>query len=97
MLFGRFALLIILIPSILNSRFSVPTVFNLGTVTGGICLGITSIIYLRAAISGESWQPCEKQVRREKTLTRARPPSMAPPRAAANAKAQRNAAYAPEV
>ena len=73
-----------------------PTVFNLGTVTGGICLLITSIIYLRAAVSGESWQPCEKQVRREKTLTRARPPSMAPPRAPNANKAQRNAAYAPE-
>ncbi|XP_066917016.1 cytochrome b-245 light chain-like [Clytia hemisphaerica] len=72
---------------------AVPTVFNLGTVTGGISLLITSIIYLRAAISGESWQPCEKQVTREKTLTRARPPSMAPPRMAANAK--KNAAYAP--
>jgi len=81
---------------ILYLLFAVPCVFNLGTVMGGVCLLITSIIYLRAAVSGESWQPCEKIVAREKTLTRARPPSMAPPRMAANAKAQRNAAYAPE-
>lgn len=81
---------------VLYLLFSVPCVFNLGTITGGACLLITSIIYLRAAVSGESWQPCEKQVRREKTLSRARPPSMAPPRMAANAKAKRNAAYAPD-
>jgi Cytochrome Cytochrome b558 alpha-subunit. len=74
----------------------VPAFFNLGTITGGVCLLITSIIYLRAAVCGESWQPCEKIVKREKTLTRARPPSMAPPRMAANAKTKRNAAYAPD-
>lgn len=58
----------------------VPCLLNLGSIMGGLGLLVTSCIYLRAAIAGEEWKPCERVVNREKTLTRERPPSMAPPR-----------------
>ncbi|XP_047137648.1 cytochrome b-245 light chain [Hydra vulgaris] len=58
----------------------VPCLFCVGTVLGGICLIITSIIYLKAAIADEQWIACEKETVSKKTLTRAQPPSVAPPR-----------------
>ena len=59
-----------------------PCVFLLSTVMGALCLLVTSIIYLRAAIANEKWIPCEVVVKTEggKSIKRLRPPSMAPPR-----------------
>ena len=49
---------------------------------GALCLLVTSIIYLRAAIANEKWIPCDVPVQKEggKSIKRLRPPSMAPPR-----------------
>nr|XP_047137662.1 cytochrome b-245 light chain isoform X2 [Hydra vulgaris] len=64
----------------IERRSGVPCLFCVGTVLGGICLIITSIIYLKAAIADEQWIACEKETVSKKTLTRAQPPSVAPPR-----------------
>jgi len=60
----------------------VPCVFLLSTVMGALCLLVTSLIYLKAAIANEKWIPCEVVVQNEggKSIKRLRPPSMAPPR-----------------
>eukprot|EP00794_Sanderia_malayensis_P019079 gene19078-20995_t len=61
----------------------VPCVFILSTLLGALCLLITSIVYLRAAIANEKWLPCEREVVKDaggKSIRRLRPPSMAPPR-----------------
>ena len=49
---------------------------------GALCLLVTSLIYLKAAIANEKWIPCEVVVQKEggKSIKRLRPPSMAPPR-----------------
>lgn len=47
---------------------------------GATSLLVAALIYLRAAIAGEEWTPCERIINSKKSLTRARPPSMAPPR-----------------
>jgi len=60
---------------------TIPTVFNLGTIMGGVAMLCACIIYLVAAVKGESWKPCERdQGARKKTLTRMAPPKAAPPR-----------------
>ena len=58
----------------------VPCGMNLGTVMGGLSLLCACVIYLVAAINGESWTTCEQETQRRKTLTRIPPPSYAPPR-----------------
>lgn len=58
----------------------IPCLFQLGTVMGGLSLVVAALIYFVAAIGGETWMPCEKEVPREKRLTRAGPPTSAPPR-----------------
>ena len=55
----------------------------LSTVLGALCLLVTSVIYLRAAIASEKWIACDKIVVKKddgKSIKRLRPPSMAPPR-----------------
>ena len=61
-------------------RAGIPCLFQLGTVMGGLSLVVAALIYFVAAIGGEKWMPCEKEVPREKRLTRAGPPTSAPPR-----------------
>lgn len=64
-------------------RACIPCVFLLSTVLGALCLLVTSIIYLRAAIASEKWIACDKIVVKKddgKSIKRLRPPSMAPPR-----------------
>lgn len=42
---------------VIHILFSVPTCFLLPTILGGMCLMISAIIYLVAAIKGEEWKP----------------------------------------
>ena len=62
------------------NRAGFPCLFCLGTVLGALSLIITSLIYLKASLAGELWVPCEKEVEQERSLTRAQPPTVAPPR-----------------
>lgn len=69
-----------------------PCVFLLSTVLGALCLLVTSLIYLRAALANEKWIPCDIIVQKDggKSIKRLRPPSMAPPRMR---QAQKNNAF----
>ena len=61
---------------------AVPPFFFLSTILGGASLVFTSLIYLRAAISGETWKPCFG-VERAGDSTKNRqsePPKQPPPR-----------------
>ena len=57
-----------------------PSLLQLATVMGGLCLIITAFIYLKAALENESWTPCKPQLAVSRSLTRPGPPSIAPPR-----------------
>ncbi|XP_020490740.1 cytochrome b-245 light chain [Labrus bergylta] len=60
----------------------VPGGFMLATVLGCVCLGISSIIYLVAAIRGEHWEPIlpRKETKTKDTGSMIRPPQNPPPR-----------------
>ena len=47
---------------------------------GGLSLVVAALIYFVAAVGGEKWVPCEREFPKEKRLTRAGPPTSAPPR-----------------
>ena len=61
---------------------SIPCGFLLSTLLGGVCLFISSIIYLVAALAGEEWKPCVVSHEANQENTNAFPdaPSQPPPR-----------------
>ncbi|XP_029186513.1 cytochrome b-245 light chain-like [Acropora millepora] len=60
---------------------AVPPFFFLSTVLGGASLFFTSLIYFRAAISGETWKPCLPDEKADKFANKAtEPPKQPPPR-----------------
>lgn len=64
-----------------SSRAAVPPFFFLSTVLGGASLFFTSLIYFRAAISGETWKPCLPDEKADKFANKAtEPPKQPPPR-----------------
>lgn len=60
--------------------FSIPTLFNLASCTGGLCLIMTAFIYIKAALEDEHWFPCGPEIVKRRSLSLPRPPSIAPPR-----------------
>ncbi|CAH3195449.1 unnamed protein product [Porites evermanni] len=59
---------------------SVPSCFFLSTILGGASLVFTSLIYLRAAIAGETWKPCLPEKKADNTKKQSEPPPQPPPR-----------------
>lgn len=59
---------------------AVPPCFFLSTILGGASLVFTSLIYLRAAISGETWKPCLPEEKGTQTTQQSEPPKQPPPR-----------------
>lgn len=59
---------------------SVPPFFFLSTVLGGASLFFTSLIYFRAAISGETWKPCLSNEKPGTENKPTEPPKQPPPR-----------------
>ncbi|CAH3041140.1 unnamed protein product [Pocillopora meandrina] len=59
---------------------AVPPCFFLSTILGGASLVFTSLIYLRAAISGETWKPCLPEEKATQTTQQSEPPKQPPPR-----------------
>lgn len=58
-----------------------PSFFFLSTILGGASLFFTSVIYLRAAISGETWKPLLPDDKPDKSSnTQSEPPKQPPPR-----------------
>uniref|UniRef100_K1QBV5 Cytochrome b-245 light chain n=1 Tax=Magallana gigas TaxID=29159 RepID=K1QBV5_MAGGI len=66
-------------------KLCAPLCFILATIMGGLCLFVTSMIYLVAAFKGEQWSPVgleEKPVEdNKKELKSFRQPKKPPPRA----------------
>lgn len=58
-----------------------PAVLHLATLLGGLCLFMTSLLYLKAALSKEEWKPCLPNTPETRALNRPKQPSVAPPRA----------------
>jgi len=60
---------------------AVPSFFFLSTILGGASLVFTSLIYLRAAISGETWKPCLADDKPDISANKqSDPPKQPPPR-----------------
>lgn len=59
---------------------AVPAFFFLSTILGGASLVFTSLIYLRAAISGETWKPCLPDEKADTANKQSDPPKQPPPR-----------------
>jgi len=60
---------------------AVPPCFFLSTILGGASLVFTSLIYLRAAISGETWKPCLPDEKADPSTNKpSEPPKQPPPR-----------------
>lgn len=59
---------------------AVPSFFFLSTILGGASLVFTSLIYLRAAISGETWKPCLADEKPDISTNQSDPPKQPPPR-----------------
>ncbi|KAM4018739.1 cytochrome b-245 light chain [Anomaloglossus baeobatrachus] len=68
--------------AVLHAGLAVPGGFILATILGTVCLGISSLIYLLAAICGEEWRPIEPQAppKLKVAETIKRPPENPPPR-----------------
>ncbi|XP_072013681.1 cytochrome b-245 light chain-like [Amphiura filiformis] len=59
---------------------SIPCIFQLPTILGGVSIFVAGLIYLKAALGGESWAcQTKSNVTRAKTRTN-RPPEAPPPR-----------------
>lgn len=59
---------------------SVPSCFLLPTILGGLCLIISSLIYLAAAINKEEWKPVQTSNRSKDAPDIVPPPPNPPPR-----------------
>lgn len=71
--------------AIISIIVCVPSCFLLPTIIGGLCLFISGIIYLAAAINGEEWKP-QQTTKIELTNPAFSPPHSPPPRNPQDAK-----------
>ena len=66
---------------LLKYRLSVPCIFQLPTILGGVSIFVAALVYFKAALGGESWA-CKTKAdlaKRKETRTN-RPPEAPPPR-----------------
>ncbi|XP_030232078.1 cytochrome b-245 light chain [Gadus morhua] len=75
----------------IHAAIAVPAGFMLATVLGCVCLGIASLIYLGAAISGEKWEPILPRTETRKAVGESikQPPQNPPPRPPAEMRRKR--------
>ncbi|XP_075996475.1 cytochrome b-245 light chain isoform X2 [Genypterus blacodes] len=73
----------------LHAALCVPAGFMLATVLGCVCLGISSLIYLTAAIRGEHWEPILPRQEARKPESIKNPPMNPPPRPPAETRRKR--------
>ena len=75
---------------------AVPSFFFLSTILGGASLVFTSLIYLRAAISGETWKPCLVDEKPDISVNKQSDPPKQPPPRGPRSKSIENLAVEPD-